>query len=200
MTLIAVSQRVDILPERNERRDALDQRYALLLAELGCDALPVPNVGAREAQVLAGLPLAGILLTGGNDLVAVGGDAPERDETEAALLELALARSLPVLGICRGMQLMAARDGIALQARDGHAGSRHALAGDIGREVNSFHRWCVPDAPPEWQVLACAADGSVEAMRHRARPWLGIMWHPEREAPFAAADLQLLRRHWEGEA
>jgi len=200
MKLIAVSQRVDILPERSERRDALDRRYALLLAELGFDILPVPNVGPRAAQVLAGLPVAGILLSGGNDLVAVGGDAPERDATETALLDLAGERSLPVLGICRGMQLMAAREGIALQARDGHAGSRHALAGDIGREVNSFHRWCVPEAPPQWQVLARAGDGSVEAMRHLTRPWLGIMWHPEREAPFAAADLELLRRHWEGAA
>lgn len=196
MRYIAVSQRVDVLDERNERRDALDRRYVELLGSLGFAALPVPNLGPQAMVALAGLPLAGVLLSGGNDLAGVGGDAPERDATEDALLDMAAQRNLPVLGVCRGMQLMAAREGIGLLARDDHAGIRHALAGDIAREVNSYHRWCVPAAPAGWQALATAPDGSVEAMRHGSRPWLGIMWHPEREAPFVADDLALLRGLW----
>jgi N5-(cytidine 5'-diphosphoramidyl)-L-glutamine hydrolase len=200
MKFIAVSQRVDVLPERNERRDALDRRYAELLAAIGFATLPVPNLGPPAVAALGDLPLAGLLLSGGNDLVAVGGDAPERDATEAALLDLAVSRRLPVLGICRGMQFFAAREGITLVADDRHAGSRHELRGEIAREVNSYHRWCVPATTPQWDTLAVAADGSIEAMRHRTLPWLGIMWHPERESPFAAADLALLREIWEHQA
>jgi putative glutamine amidotransferase len=192
MKLIAVSQRVDVLAERNERRDALDQRYAELLTRLGFVVLPVPNLGTATAQQLAGLPLAGILLSGGNDLVSLGGDAPERDATESGLAELAAARHLPLIGICRGMQFLAAREGIALVAHDEHIGRRHPVTGAITREVNSYHRWCVPAAPPGWDVLAEAADGTVEAMRHRTLPWHGIMWHPERETPFDPADIALL--------
>jgi putative glutamine amidotransferase len=44
--------------------------------------------------------VGGIVLTGGNDLTAYGGDAPDRDATETALLDFAERRNLPVLGVC----------------------------------------------------------------------------------------------------
>jgi hypothetical protein len=59
----------------------------------------LPNVteGARELCDRTGI--AGLVLTGGNDLAALGGDAPERDTTENALLDFAERRKLPVLGV-----------------------------------------------------------------------------------------------------
>lgn len=192
MRLIAVSQRVDLFPERQERRDALDQRYATLLATCGCRCLPVPNLGAAAADWLAALPIDGLLLSGGNDLAALGGDAPERDATEAAMLAHARRHKLPLVGICRGMQFLAHALGGALERQENHAGTRHAVTGEITGTVNSFHAWCIQRPPADFDVLARAADGSVEAMRHRNERLLGMMWHPEREHPHAAGDLALL--------
>jgi putative glutamine amidotransferase len=192
MKLIAVSQRVDIFPERQERRDALDQRYAALLAACGCRCLPVPNLGAAVAGWLAALPVDGLLLSGGNDLAALGGDAPERDATEAAMLAHARRNNLPLVGICRGMQFLAHALGGTLERRANHAGTRHAVTGEIAATVNSFHTWCITSLPADFDLLARAADGSIEAMLHRTEPLLGLMWHPEREHPYAADDLTRL--------
>ncbi|MCG5531304.1 gamma-glutamyl-gamma-aminobutyrate hydrolase family protein [Halorhodospira halochloris] len=45
------------------------------------------------------------------------------------------------------------------------------------------------------EALAWAEDGSVEALRHSDLPWLGIMWHPERDTPTAEADRKLITTH-----
>jgi putative glutamine amidotransferase len=196
MKLIAVSQRVDILADRNERRDALDQRYTQLLAAAGFATVPVPNIGAAVADWLAALPLAGILLSGGNDLVEQGGDAPERDATETALLAYAQTHALPLAGICRGLQFLAVRFGATLTKKSGHVASRHLIDGAIAREVNSYHCWCLDDAPAGWNVLGRCADGSIEAMRHTRQPLLALMWHPERESRYHPDDIALLAEHW----
>ena len=196
MRPVAVSQRVQRLPERGERRDALDQAMTSFLCAAGVLPLPVPNGlagAAPDASILqawlgACAPSA-VVLTGGED----SGVHPERDETEALLLDYAEARELPVLGICRGLQVMAARAGAPLRPVEGHRGVRHAVAGVLSGEVNSFHALGLPAAPPGFDVLARSPDGLVEAVRARALPWEGWMWHPEREAVFAGRDVQRAR-------
>jgi putative glutamine amidotransferase len=64
-------------------------------------------------------------------------------------------------------------------------------------EVNSYHRFAASESRPPLDVWAVAADGVVKAVRHSARPITGIMWHPERNTPFAAADVSLFRRAFE---
>ena len=191
--LILVSQRIDAIPARGEWRDALDGRLSAWVLALGALPLPVPN-GLPPATLtawLARLQPQGLLLSGGNDL----GEYPARDEPEARLLAHAAAQGLPVLGICRGMQRMATWAGGSLRPVSGHAGTRHTLhaSGTLGREVNSFHQFSLTACPPGYRVLAQAPDGHPEAMAHQHLPWLGLMWHPEREAPFAAADLEAAR-------
>lgn len=188
---IAVSQRVEILSDRNERRDALDQRLAALLTFAGATPIPVPNAmdEAARAAWLGAVDPGGIVLSGGNDI----GTVRERDATEAALLAFARVRNLPVLGICRGMQMMAHAAGGELMRVTGHVRVRHALSGIDARAANSYHDWALAGCPPGYRVTARSEDGGIEAMRHEALPWRGWMWHPEREAPFAAKDVADLR-------
>ena len=200
--LIAISQRVDRVPARAENRDALDQRLTGWVCALGALSLPVPNaLGDDLAGWLAALAPTAMLLSGGNDI----GDSPERDRTEAALLEHAARAGLPVLGICRGMQMLAHHAGATLVPVSGHAGTRHPLQGDavvsgaIPAEVNSFHNWGLAACPPGYAVLAIAPDGSIEAMRHGSRRWEGWMWHPEREAHFGRTELARARQLLIGE-
>ncbi len=193
---VAVSQRVDVWESRNERRDALDQRLAGWLAQAGFVPFPVPN-SLSQGQLeewLGGVKPGACLLSGGNEI----GDPLERDRTEAQLLKYAQRQRLPLLGICRGMQFMAARAGVELRRLDGHIATRHAITmapdaeGELPGEVNSFHGWGLKEPPSGYKVLARAThDGTVEAISHNSLPWEGWMWHPEREESFC--DIQLGR-------
>jgi len=195
--LIALTQRVEIDPAHGERRDALDQRWAAFLSACGCDAAPIPNAGAGTTAWLEATKPDGLILTGGNDLAALGGNAPERDETEASAVAWATARRLPVLGVCRGMQFLAHQSSGKLEKIAGHIATRHGIKGVLPeRTVNSYHQWAVREVDDHWNVLVRAPDGSIESMAHQRDPILGVMWHPERETPFQAADLDMIRHHF----
>lgn len=179
---VAVSQRVDAWPDRGERRDALDQRLCQWLAAAGGLAIPVPNSLAACGVLnpwLHDLHPDAILLSGGNDI----GNELDRDSTERILLEYAQERDLPMLGICRGMQMMGVWAGASLVKVEGHVRIRHELPSWPGT-VNSFHNLALAGPPAGFAVTARAADGAIEAIRHERFRWEGWMWHPEREEVF----------------
>lgn len=197
MKFVGVTQRVVLDPDHGERRDALDQRWTGFLAACGLRPLPLPNQAAAALSVLENLPLAGVVLSGGNDLEALGGGAPERDAVEARILEWALARGLPLLGVCRGMQFLQHSFGIPLERVAGHTAQNHSISaeGEI-RQVNSFHAWGSRRSCEPLRAWATAGDGVIEAVRHSEKPIMGIMWHPEREPEPRPADLELFRGHF----
>jgi putative glutamine amidotransferase len=195
MKLVAITQRVSVIPAYRERRDCLDQAWARFLAACGLLPVLLPNVAEVALALCEGVDIGGLVLTGGNDLSALGGDAPERDAVEDALLELAARRGLPVLGVCRGMQVIQRRFDVPLRRVEGHVAPHQVIRIDgEPREVNSYHRFAAFDSRPPLEVWAVAEDGVVKAIRHSAQPILGIMWHPERSAPFSPADVALFRR------
>lgn len=195
---IAVSQRFDSVSERGEVHDALDIKLAALLWDLGFLPLPLASGIAAPAHYLDGLAPDGILLSGGNDI----GRAPLRDAIERASLNYAAQHGLPVLGICRGMQFLNHFQSGSLRSLSGHTEVRHLIRGPLvsgtGREVNSYHDYGLfdDDLGSDLEGVAWADDGVVEAIRHRKKPWLGMMWHPEREEYVVAEDRQLISHHF----
>ena len=189
MKLVAVSQRIDFLEERDETRDALDQDLCRFLLSASFLPVPVPNsIGKEIERWLKKIAPELIVLSGGNNI----GDCPNRDSTEKALLLYAEANKLPLMGICRGMQMMASEYGSKVVEVHGHVATRHKVSGKQAMEVNSFHNFAIEKEPSEFEVSARAEDGVIEAIRHKTLPWLGLMWHPEREKEFREEDLNTI--------
>lgn len=195
MTPVGVTQRVSVVPAYGERRDCLDQAWTRFLTACGLLPILLPNVTPAAEALCEWAGVTGLVLTGGNDLAAYGGDAPERDAVENKLLDWAERRGLPVLGVCRGMQVIQDHFGIPLHRVEGHVAARQVIqANGEPREVNSYHHFAACESRPPLEVWAVASDGVVEAVRHSDRPINGIMWHPERLSPFPPADVALFQR------
>ena len=150
----------------------------------------------------------GLCLGGGEDIESwrygepdthVETPDPDRDELELAMVRRATERDVPILGICRGFQLLnVALGGKLVQHRDGHRpagtevirheitatpGSRLAgLYGDAPFSVNSRHHQAVTDALLAPGLRATAyVDDLVEAFESTTQRYLvGVQWHPER--------------------
>jgi gamma-glutamyl-gamma-aminobutyrate hydrolase PuuD len=200
VTPVLVTQNVIVDDARRERRDTLDQAWTDFLVGCGLLPVPVPNHIAAMALITVA-HVGGVLMTGGNDLAAYGGAAPERDAIEERLVDAALKRGLPVLGVCRGMQFLLHRFGAELERVDGHVATEHSIDTDGGpRIVNSFHRWGARSSSGPLKVMARAADGVVEAVAAPELRLAGIMWHPERAAVADARDVAMFRDHFGGAA
>ncbi|GAA3197074.1 MULTISPECIES: gamma-glutamyl-gamma-aminobutyrate hydrolase family protein [Streptomyces] len=171
----------------------------------GIAALLPPD--APEAAAATVARLDGLIIAGGADVAPdrygaaadprTGPPAPARDAWELALIEAASAAGVPLLGICRGLQLLnVARGGTLVQHLDGHNGppgtfARHtvtpvagtALAAVLPEEVSvpTYHHQAVDRLGRDLAVSAYAADGTVEALEDPgARAFtLAVQWHPE---------------------
>ncbi|RYH01061.1 gamma-glutamyl-gamma-aminobutyrate hydrolase [Salipiger sp. IMCC34102] len=190
---IAISQRRDPTgPPHDEIRDALDHRLAGFVIAVGALPVPVPSAlaGAELSTWLAALAPDAVLLSGGADI----GRDPVRDALDLGLVDHARRSRLPLLALCRGMQVLAHAAGTPLVPVAGHVARRHLLTGEIAREVNSFHARGLSETPRGYRPLARAPDGTIEAIAHDTLPWEGWMWHPERESGLDPRDVARFER------
>jgi N5-(cytidine 5'-diphosphoramidyl)-L-glutamine hydrolase len=197
--VVLITQRSDRVPGRPEVREALEDSWASGLWAAGWVPFPAVNVAAAAVAQFEALRPGLIILSGGNDAPGTGPDCvPARDETESVLLSLAAGTRTPVLGVCRGAQMLALSAGMRLAPVEGHVRVRHTLTGPLvsawrgPAEVASFHHWGVTEdsMPAGWDVLARSEDGAVEAFANRERRSLGVLWHPEREPQHLHAVLE----------
>jgi len=181
LCLLRAGARIVVLqPGEDDPRTVLD----------GIDGLVLTGGGDVDPDLYAGQPGTGQLVD------------RERDDFEIALIHEAIQRDLPILGICRGVQILnvahggtirnlrddalVARHGIGLSSFDAHpvtveANSRLAeLCGAGKRSVNSFHGQAVGEVGKGLSVVAVADDGVIEALERPDKTFVvTTQWHPE---------------------
>nr|WP_314491745.1 gamma-glutamyl-gamma-aminobutyrate hydrolase family protein [uncultured Pseudomonas sp.] len=190
MILIGLTMLRHLNTRHGDWHDALDQRWSVFLNQCGLTPLYLPNDPDISTALVKQLRPHGLLLTGGGDCSAVTGAMDNRDATEQALLDLAGELLLPVLGVCRGMQVMLTRAGGTLESVSDHVGKHMIVEAEERRQVNSFHDYGFRHVPNGYDVLAVSDDGVVEAVYHPQLRHTGIMWHPERSPAANALDIQ----------
>ncbi|MGG6268322.1 gamma-glutamyl-gamma-aminobutyrate hydrolase family protein [Leptolyngbya sp. AN03gr2] len=159
--------------------------------------------------------LDGLILSGGGDIHPIhynGEDHPtvygideERDIFEITLAKLALIKEIPVLGICRGMQVLTVASGGNLiqhvpevygNAIDHRLDNpRRPIPHDVEilpesrlaqlldnthLNIVSWHHQAVREFSSDWKLAARSSDGVIEAIEHQTHPWaIALQWHPE---------------------
>jgi putative glutamine amidotransferase len=199
------------IPLNDRVVDGTQRDYGDRIADAG--GFPLQLLGRSDLPLSTVLPhLDGIVLPGGGDIAPelygaepsdeTGGVDIERDRAEIALFTEATAVGLPVLAVCRGIQLVnVARGGTLVQHLPAQTSEPHLIVerrrelvhtvrigpdseladiigpGDLG--VNSLHHQAVDRIGHGLRVVAWAEDGTVEGLEDRDRRVVAVQWHPE---------------------
>lgn len=170
--------------------------------------------GEPEESALILERVDGIILSGGGDIdPAIYDGAPhptiysvdsERDRFEISLAQLALNTDVPILGICRGLEVLVVATGgslvphlpdefalVVVHRAEQALPTEHSVyiapesclakvIGETEATVVSWHHQASRTVPLGWRVTAQAADGVIEAIEHEHHPWaIALQWHPE---------------------
>ena len=191
MRYIGITPRLLLHSQYNEVREALALDWGKLF---------IADTDSKDGVFYSYLPLVldynipfayyaqdlcGVILSGGNDLSEFCDDSLSkmRDAYEYTIIKYCITNFLPLLGVCRGAQIIARYFDSTLRQCDGHVGL-HTLKDLRDSQdflTNSYHRYCIDELGQELIALAEAQDLSIESFRHRSLAIFGVMWHIERE-------------------
>ena len=219
--------RIGLLPySREDGSQYFPQGYIDAIEMTGAEVVPVMHDTPLDTLYPLVISLDAMIFSGGCDIAPVhygqirapecGRIDPRRDQIELALADLVLGRNIPVLGICRGIQLLnVALGGTLKQDIPGHRVSESSddpvwhevridpasrlaqIAGTDHARVNSYHHQAVDRLADGLVATAWAEDGTIEAMEMPGeRFFVGLQWHPEKslhEDDFSKAIFKALR-------
>ena len=192
MLKIGITSRVVEAINYVDNRDALSQDWTRFIEKINGIPIQIPNLLSNIQLFLEELKIDALILSGGDNV----GIPPERDKTEHALIDFAVKNDIPILGVCRGMQKLNQYFGGKQNALSTkiHVNNDHMV--NIKQEsflkifeseavqVNSFHHNVITEDDLGHNLVPFAFsknDNTVEGLFHSELPFIGVMWHPERE-------------------
>ena len=204
---LAISQRIVSNSSYYELRDALSHDWPDFISRCFSNQIvliPVFNNPDIIKPYLNSIDIDGIVLSGGNDL----DEYKERDVTEYRMIDFALENSTPVLGICRGMQIInkyfggKVTQGISKVCSSSHIAVEHTVHlidnelikyTESALTVNSYHNDGVhiEGLSDKLRPFAVADNAVVEGLYSSQNRIAGIQWHPERLALGRSTDFDV---------
>ena len=182
-----------------EPRDSISHDWLVRLGEWGLMPQALFNIQANINSLLKNMSPDLLILTGGDDI----GAYPLRDKMETGYLQAAIELDIPVLGVCRGMQIINKYYGGKLSSLHNHVNTDHDVFvnqhwQDIYPSctpVNSYHTQGISrhDLAVNLLPMATDKDQFVESLIHPDFQIAAVMWHPER-AGAPPQDCQLLNK------
>mgnify|MGYP001407964681 CR=1 FL=1 len=130
-----------------------------------------------------------IILPGGNNINEMNKVIRNRNKVEKSIIKFSIKNRIPLLGVCRGMQLINIFFGGKNKIKKNHMGTNHFVSirnDKIFKKkkflVNSFHDYCIEkkDIGKNLEIIGECDDQTVEFFKHKKHRIYGIMWHPER--------------------
>ena len=196
------------------KRAYVNKDYVDAVVRAGGVPLIIPFTTNKEVIISQAQLIDGLILSGGHDInpynygqepsQKIGEIFPERDIYEMILLEESKKRDIPILGICRGFQLINVAAGgtlyqdlslipgnilkhnqvsnPTLKTHKIEIKKNSFISSIFGKEtmVNSFHHQAIDKVANDFIVVARASDGVVEAIEHKTYKFLvAVQWHPE---------------------
>ena len=186
---IGISLRITNAQNYVEKRDSISHDWPVFLEQLGFSPLLIPNTISDIPTFLDEMKISGLILSGGDNI----GDDNVRDKTENMILDYAVSHNVPLIGICRGMQVINTFFGGKIQSTNNsdHVKNdhfvnitNHSLFKNEQIQVNSFHHNIITlsNLGKNLSTFAISKnDNTIEGLIHNELPIFGVMWHPERE-------------------
>ena len=204
MKKIALSQRLLLNENYFEIRESLDIKWGGLFKKLNFLPIILP-IEFEYKKYFNSFKIDGIILTGGNDLSKVNSNnlSLKRDEFEKKIIQYAINENIPLLGMCRGMQIIADYFGAKFKKVKNQVAIRHKL--EINEKskyfkqlkkistVNSFHDYAIDVLPKNLIVSATNKKGMIKAIEHDKYRIFGQNWHSERENIFDKNQINLIK-------
>ena len=194
-----ITMRITNAEGYNEPRDSIARDWSNYFIKAFPESkfLFIPNIGDSAISFVKKWDINVLVISGGDDI----GITPQRDYTELNLIRDAVGRNIPVLAVCRGLQLVHKLYGGQLTEGDSNFINKHRARNHkviINRatlEVNSYHTNKVLEESihPSFDIFArCSIDNSVEGIVNEKI--LAMMWHPERDDEISNWNLELIEK------
>lgn len=190
--IIAITQSIEFVIKRKEYRDYIDNKLIKWINDCGFSVILISNFFKQNnsryiiqkkklLKFLKIFKISGFILSGGNNI----GQYTMRDEVEKTILSYAEKKKIPVLGICRGLQMINYfYSGVNVTVKN-HANVSHNIYSVKNKKklskVTCFHNYTIKNLAKNFVITHKSDDNFIEGIKHKNLKIQGWMWHPERE-------------------